>query len=440
MKRKVLIGIIIFLNIVLCASILLFVRLVTNSGIRLDRKLNLGNKYLLSMDYEKALRAFTDAIDIDPMADAAYTGRGDTYLAMGDYENAWNDYEKAQEITGDDSLCESRFGRTRLLVTDSSGAPLPGASVSVANENHSYQMQTDADGIASEVICPADYHMNVAKDDYVDMEEDVQIEYEQHTIDTVVLEADDPNIAVTEALNAYAEQLSYMYGNNYQISAHLNGYELVRDNGNLPADAYMGYTIRDFDGDGVSELCAAKLNGNYGVQLIMYETASGQVTEQSRLDLDVDMNAAWASSSHMGGWNNELSLFTSVQDGKICIFADYYKLEGVFADGVGRGVQRVEYDGASLYEHGAAGYGGSDLDPADLREFEGYMRDMGAVNPDAESLVAHSGGFAYSYFDNAEEFVHDEFYTESLSGDIQSGNRGASGSWRCAPRDAMYRR
>ena len=286
MKRNVLIGIIVILNVVLCVSVLLFVRLVTNGGIRLGRKLDLGNKYLLSMEYDKALRAFTEAIDIDPMAEDAYTGRGDTYLALGDYENAWKDYEKVREINGDNSLFENRFGRTEVLVTDVSGTPLSDADITISNESHHYRTQTDSNGIASEVICPADYHLSVRKDDYIDAEQNVKIDYQQRTIDTIVMEPSDPNAGALEALNAFAGQYSYMYGNSYSVSGRISGGFIVRDYENLSSEAYMGYAIEDFDNDGYSELCIAKLEDHETLIIIMYEYVEANVVEQSRITVE----------------------------------------------------------------------------------------------------------------------------------------------------------
>ena len=340
MKRKVLIGIIFILNVVLCVSILLFVRLVTDSGVRLGRKLDLGNKYLLSLDYDKALRAFSEAIDIDPMAEDAYTGRGDTYLALGDYENAWKDYEKVREINGDNSLCENRFGRTELLVTDAQGTPLSDADISIFNDNHHYQARTDSNGVASEVICPADYHLSVRKDDYIDAEQNVKIDYQQRTIDTIVMEPSDPNAGALEALNAFAGQYSYMYGNSYSVSGRISGGFIVRDYENLSSEAYMGYAIEDFDNDGYSELCIAKLEDHETLIIIMYEYVEANVVEQSRITVeDTNLDPSFASEN-VGGWDALMSIFTTVIDDRTNIIVDKFALASYFADGLNRFITR----------------------------------------------------------------------------------------------------
>ena len=438
MKRNVLIGIIVILNVVLCVSVLLFVRLVTNGGIRLGRKLDLGNKYLLSMEYDKALRAFTEAIDIDPMAEDAYTGRGDTYLALGDYENAWKDYEKVREINGDNSLFENRFGRTEVLVTDVSGTPLSDADITISNESHHYRTQTDSNGIASEVICPADYHLSVRKDDYIDAEQNVKIDYQQRTIDTIVMEPSDPNAGALEALNAFAGQYSYMYGNSYSVSGRISGGFIVRDYENLSSEAYMGYAIEDFDNDGYSELCIAKLEDHETLIIIMYEYVEANVVEQSRITVeDTNLDPSFASEN-VGGWDALMSIFTTVIDDRTNIIVDKFALASYFADGLNRFITRLTYDGSSFYVSASMRDSGSDWAPEDVQHYLNQMRALGMGNPDHSALVEHAGAYAYDYFDNASEFVHDEFYTESRTNRTDWSNKSASGTWYCKNREEMH--
>jgi len=50
--------------------------------------LNLGEKYLLEMDYEQALVQFLTAIEIEPMNPRGYTGAAEAYMRLGDAANA----------------------------------------------------------------------------------------------------------------------------------------------------------------------------------------------------------------------------------------------------------------------------------------------------------------------------------------------------------------
>lgn len=57
-----------------------------------------GESFLQSADYEDALAAFSRALELDPANGSAYTGRGDTYMALGRYADAVVDYEAANDL------------------------------------------------------------------------------------------------------------------------------------------------------------------------------------------------------------------------------------------------------------------------------------------------------------------------------------------------------
>lgn len=71
---------------------------------------DLGGRYLQEMDYEQAILAFTNAIEIDTANAQAYLGRGDSYLALARgaeggeqieyYRSAMADYETALASVG----------------------------------------------------------------------------------------------------------------------------------------------------------------------------------------------------------------------------------------------------------------------------------------------------------------------------------------------------
>ena len=55
---------------------------------------DLGMQQLAAGNYEEAIAAFTAAIELDPQGETAYSGLADTYVAMGEYEQAaavWQD-------------------------------------------------------------------------------------------------------------------------------------------------------------------------------------------------------------------------------------------------------------------------------------------------------------------------------------------------------------
>jgi tetratricopeptide (TPR) repeat protein len=54
--------------------------------------------YLNNEQYEKAIGAYSEAIQRNPKFSLAYIGRGDVYLAKNDYDRAITDYEQASRL------------------------------------------------------------------------------------------------------------------------------------------------------------------------------------------------------------------------------------------------------------------------------------------------------------------------------------------------------
>ncbi len=69
---------------------------------KLEEQLNLGDKYLSELQYEQAVAAYLEAIEIDPKNVDAYLGLADAYIAQGDYDKAIEVLEEAvDELDGD---------------------------------------------------------------------------------------------------------------------------------------------------------------------------------------------------------------------------------------------------------------------------------------------------------------------------------------------------
>ena len=165
-KREFLKRIIIILSVFLCTEVCTFMYLFTSGDNSYTRHLDLGNKYILSEDYDDAIKAFTKAIAIDEKKEDAYIGRGDAYKAKGDYASAWDDYEKAQELSGDTDLLRNKIGETKISVVSESGEGIDGAVVRLIGADHNYEFLTDSSGLIAEVIFPEEYKVEVKKDDY----------------------------------------------------------------------------------------------------------------------------------------------------------------------------------------------------------------------------------------------------------------------------------
>lgn len=110
----------------LVLEVSVFAKFALSPERRYIHSLNLGSKYLLSLDYEDAVKAFSKAIDIDPKKPDAYIGRGDAYAALNMNELARDDYEYA--ISLDEACRESLLPKIENLTpAESIATPKPTA-------------------------------------------------------------------------------------------------------------------------------------------------------------------------------------------------------------------------------------------------------------------------------------------------------------------------
>ena len=77
--------------------------------------LSTAQKYLVEMEYERAIAEFNKVIELDPMNADAYLGLAEAYEKSGDINKAVETLEKGYELTGDERL----QARLALLTSDS---------------------------------------------------------------------------------------------------------------------------------------------------------------------------------------------------------------------------------------------------------------------------------------------------------------------------------
>lgn len=165
-KRLIYKRIAIVLGVLLCVGIGVIFYSTNNKTKGQDSNLDLGNRYLLSGENDNAIDVFSKAIEIDGKDVSAYIGRGDAYKAKGDYANAWNDYETAQELSGDTTILRSKIGQTEILVLSEDGNSVSDALVKLSGNTHSYELNTDVNGCVSEILFPEEYDIEVFKENY----------------------------------------------------------------------------------------------------------------------------------------------------------------------------------------------------------------------------------------------------------------------------------
>ncbi len=121
MKNKKIWLILLIIVMVICATVAVGIMAYNGSdAVRFKKQLDLGQKYLSEMNYEEAVVAFNQAIEIDPRSVDAYLGLADAYLGLSDEEAALAALKKGYEATGDERL-KARIDEINAARNASSG-------------------------------------------------------------------------------------------------------------------------------------------------------------------------------------------------------------------------------------------------------------------------------------------------------------------------------
>ena len=118
---------------------------------KVARLLDLGNQYLLDLDYEQAIASYDEVLSIEPQNEKAVEGEVNAYLAWSEALIAEGDFDLAAEVlqTGYD-----KFGDERLQAAASAVA----AKKSLENERA--RLQTVAEDIAE--LCATENYESVS--------------------------------------------------------------------------------------------------------------------------------------------------------------------------------------------------------------------------------------------------------------------------------------
>ncbi|WP_031547562.1 tetratricopeptide repeat protein [Oribacterium sp. FC2011] len=116
---KLLINLLLVLCLCACAS----------NAQKIQKQLELGNKFLVDLDYEQAILAFNKVIEIDPKNTEAYFGLGDAYY--GKAKNA-GDYSAADTLY---TSATDNYGMVMNLTADGTGTTVNDKSLDEINQN-----------------------------------------------------------------------------------------------------------------------------------------------------------------------------------------------------------------------------------------------------------------------------------------------------------------
>lgn len=105
-KKKILFFVMSILIIILVVINIFMYRYLHNPVRQAKEQLDLGQQFLLEMEYEEAVAAFEIVIEIEPRNVDAYMGMAEAYIAMGETEKAIRTLKRGYRETEDEKLNE----------------------------------------------------------------------------------------------------------------------------------------------------------------------------------------------------------------------------------------------------------------------------------------------------------------------------------------------
>lgn len=76
--------------------------------------LNLGEKYLLELNYEGAVVQFTKLIEVEPKIPRSYLGLSEAYIGLGDTDKAVIALENGLELLPENQVIKAMAGATAI--------------------------------------------------------------------------------------------------------------------------------------------------------------------------------------------------------------------------------------------------------------------------------------------------------------------------------------
>lgn len=118
------------LSVLLVLTLAIFIAVVNMPLTRYAHYMNLGAKYLLNEEYDDAVRAFSEAVKIEPNDAEPYRARAEAYEQTGQSDLAYQDYLEIERITGETGLADRKFGKSfdENASADASGPSAENAS------------------------------------------------------------------------------------------------------------------------------------------------------------------------------------------------------------------------------------------------------------------------------------------------------------------------
>lgn len=288
-SRKDMLLMILMLGVLLAALLVLLFIYFRSPTAQYQRNMNLGHRYLLSMQYEEAVKAYTEAIRIEPKKAEAYVGRGDAYVGLKQPDKATADYIKAIELKPElQDEIEQKVEEAYSSLSDSAqtetSAPTPtptAAPDTDAQAADTYQAilqeykkaqelsyrveETDYPDVSYRVIQQSkDYDPEVLKYAFVDLNEDGFPELiigdsytntatggEENTLQDGYCCKDGQVQRISEEFISWRRDYAQLYTNHVIGVYHNNGTEKETDYYHVAADFSMTF-LEAYDGDDIN--------------------------------------------------------------------------------------------------------------------------------------------------------------------------------------------
>lgn len=347
---------------------------------RLDKKMELANKYLEEEDYEQAVAAFQAAIDIDPKCMDAYLGLADAYIGMDDKEQAAKAYEDAIKV---DSKClDAYLGLADVYYK-------MGESEKVEKTLDKAEKKFDDDKYKKE--------MKKIKQKRADLTDDTSAA--GATTDTT--SGGDSTTAANKSDNAILQD--YMASldvsalpknqivdvNCFMVEGEYNSINVEFD-----SSAYAGvinYICHDINGDGEDEVVTASKDPQGRIILSAYNVLDGQVhamfTEYMRDSIESGAQGSYAK------------LCLCEKNGKCYVVWETMAYMNLTADGGHYAVDIFEINGNSLSKVYTSDLIGSEFYDIEMGEDATFNNNMKLLN---------DLGFTYSAAEYVNEFKMSE--------------------------------
>lgn len=221
--KKILLFIISILVILLAVANVFLYIYVTSPAQKAGKQLDLGQQYLLELEYEEAVAAFEIVIEIEPKNVAAYMGMAEAYIGMGDIDQAIRVLKRGYRETGDEELgslleqLEAELNReeadVRIVQIDTGEFP----NISV------YFSVEDADGNFVADVQPGQVQvLEEYTNEWVEQEGSLQLSGQendsQRSVAMVVDVSGSMEGSLDQLCDAAQELLGQMQGGNYRVS------------------------------------------------------------------------------------------------------------------------------------------------------------------------------------------------------------------------------